>query len=102
MGAIMRYDPDIEEIIGQPSENAPRALKDLGPMHQFLLAACPRGEKDLASIPKIARLLEVSSHAVYKWIKQGFLTQARAEQIAALPGCRKTLAEFTPFVKKEG
>lgn len=98
----MAYDPDIEEFIGRPSENAPRALQNLGPLQQFLLEACPRGEKDLASIPKIARLLELSTPAVYKWIKQGSLTQRRAEQIASLPGCRKTLAEFTPFIKKEG
>lgn len=45
--------------------------KDLGPLHDLLLKACPAGENGTRSIVVLAGKLGVSHQYVYLWIERG-------------------------------
>ena len=104
-GTAMELDAESRALIGDPPapsriafESAPMRKRHLGPLHDLLLATCPREPDGVASIAKIGELLGMSGAAVYKWIEKGRLPGKRARALTALPGARRTISDFIPFM----
>lgn len=72
--------------------------KNLGPLHDLLLEACPPDEAGKKSIVGLAMALQVSHQYVYRWIAEGRIPPKFAKQITELNGCTVTLNDFMPFV----
>ncbi len=85
-------------IGGIPFEAEPIRRRDLGPLHDLLLKACPREPDGSASIKKLAAIIEVTPAAVYKWIAAGFLSSRRARQIINVSDDRVTIEDFMPYL----
>lgn len=75
-----------------------REYSDLGPLGALLLRACPPDATNTQSIPILARAIEVSSQAIYKWIRKVKIPADRATVIVAKSGGRVTLEDFHPYV----
>ncbi|MFC1563599.1 response regulator [candidate division KSB1 bacterium] len=50
--------------------------------------------KEIFTIPEIAKLLDVSRHAVYKWVKKGYLTAFQPARNADWKVTRKELVRY--------
>mgnify|MGYP000040321107 CR=1 FL=1 len=72
--------------------------KDLGPLHDLLLEACPPDDNGRKSIVHLADLLECSHQYVYRWIEKGRVPPDFAKRIAGLPGGAVPIEKFYPFV----
>ncbi len=75
-----------------------REYSDLGPLGALLLRACPPDANNTQSIPILAKAIEVSAQAVYKWIRKVRVPAGRATVIVAKSGGRVTLEDFHPYV----
>jgi hypothetical protein len=80
-------DPDIDDLLG-PSKTK-RSLKDT------LLSALPPANR---SIPELARQLEITHQAIYKWLREEKLTPAMVKRIVELSDGRVNLHDFDPWV----
>lgn len=67
--------------------------KELGPLHDLLLEACP-GERK--SIVELANRLDITHQYIYRWIENGRVPAPWAKKIADL-GLVK-IERFYPFV----
>jgi hypothetical protein len=93
-----KIDPDIEALLGPAREKEARKYKDLGPLHDLLLEACPPDGTGERSIPILARHLQMSSWGVFKWIKYNKLPPRQAVKIVALSEGRVTIESFHPYI----
>jgi hypothetical protein len=82
-------DPEIEALIG-PSGTV--ALRDK------LLECCPPDDR---SVPALARHLEITHQAIYKWIKEDKITPIMAKRLSELSDGRVALHDFDPWVYRE-
>ena len=93
-----------------PTEHT-RALKNLGPLHELLLKACPPDPHGIKSIPILAKALDMSTYGVYKWIENVKVPPDQAVRIVeasrgpkdpsnpdALRPWRVTIDDFYPYV----
>lgn len=72
--------------------------KDLGPLHDLLLEACPPDDEGKKSIVGLARALDCSHQYVYKWIERNRVPQDYVRKITSLKGCEVAIERFYPFV----
>lgn len=72
--------------------------KDLGPLQELLLNACPPDERGKRSIPVLARALKVSHQYIYRWIEDGVVPPKFVSRIVALSNGRVTLEQFHPYL----
>lgn len=72
--------------------------KDLGPLHDLLIQACPANERDHKSIVVLAQFLGVSHQYIYNWIKKNRVPPAYAKRMCELPSSTVTLDQFHPYV----
>lgn len=91
-------DPDIEALLGPLPEGPVDRHKNLGPLHDLLLKACPPDEHGRRSIPVLARHLNMTSWGIFKWIKASHIPPKQAARIVTLSEGRVSLEDFTPFV----
>jgi len=59
-------------------------LKDAGPLHDKLLAACPPAPDGTVSVSILAARLGVSTAAIYKWIHEDRVPPARVPELVRL------------------
>ena len=99
---MQSYDPDIEELLGPPSESQPtrRVTKDLGPVHQLLLKACRPTRDGEISIPILARDLEMSAWGVYKWCHGSRIPGNKVARLVEIGEGRITMQDLIPYVIK--
>ncbi len=76
----------------------PKRYKNLGPLHDLLLKACPPDEHGDVSIPRLAKLLDMSSWGIYKWIRQGSLPPSQVVRIVDVSQGRVSINDFSPFL----
>jgi hypothetical protein len=102
MSPTKRLDKDLEDLIGgstEPgAEGTARKYKELGPLHDLLLKACPPDENGVTSIPILARSLGMSAWGVFKWIKADKIPPRQAARISQMSDGRVSLDDFTPYV----
>ena len=72
--------------------------KDLGPLQDLLLRACPPDERGKTSIPALARALKISHQYIYRWIDEGIVPPKFVSRIVALSNGRVTLEQFHPYL----
>ena len=72
--------------------------KELGPLHDLLLEACPPDAKGRKSIVGLATLLDCSHQYVYRWIENGRVPPQFVKKIVELEGSNVTREQFYPFV----
>jgi len=59
--------------------NFTRSLKDLGPLHDLLLRACPPDDAGMKSVPILAKThLNMTPFGVYKWIRNAKIPPEKA------------------------
>lgn len=75
-----------------------RKLKDLGPMHDLLLRACPPDENGIVSIPILADHLGCEAATLYRWMKVERIPPARVVEIVEISGGRVERDEFDAYV----
>lgn len=79
-----------------------RRHKELGPMHDLLLKACPPDPNHGAkSITVLAKALDMTPWGIFKWIKAGRIPAGQAKRIVELrPENDRlvSLREFDRFV----
>lgn len=67
-------------------------------MHELLTRICPKDGEGRKSINKLAEHLELSSWAVYHWIKVERIPAKRINQLAKVAKSRATKDEILKFV----
>jgi len=72
--------------------------KDLGPLHDLLLSACPPGENGTRSIVVLAGYIQVSHQYVYRWIKDNRVPARFVRRLVELSGGKLELADFNKYV----
>ena len=80
-----------------PNEHI-RSMRNLGPLHDLLLKACPPDENGVKSIPILAEAISMTSFGVYKWIKNVKIPADKAVRVVEISGGRVVLEEFHPYV----
>lgn len=87
-----------------------RRHKELGPLHDLLLRACPPDPKTgIKSITRLADLLGLTSWCCYKWIRNNHIPPAQAKLVMSVwdkwatrqtvyPVDRVSLRDFDPYV----
>lgn len=71
--------------------------KNLGPLHDLLLEACPPGENGTRSIVVLARELGVSHQYIYLWIERGRVPAKYVRPLVELSGGSLSLDQFHEF-----
>lgn len=65
--------------------NFTRSLKNLGPLHDLLLKACPPDADGVKSIPLLAEThLSMTPYGVYKWIKNAKIPPEKAALVVQI------------------
>lgn len=65
--------------------NFTRSLKNLGPLHDLLLKACPPDEEGVKSIPILAEEhLKMTPYGVYKWIGKAKIPPEKAATVVQI------------------
>ena len=72
--------------------------KDLGPLHDLLLVACPPDKQGRSSIPRLAKLLKISHQYLYRCIADEKIPPKLVPKIITLANGRVTVEQFHPFV----
>lgn len=80
------------------AEVVERKYKELGPLQDLLIQACPPNERGYKSIPVLAKALDMSYYGVYKWIQSGSIPPRAAMKVVEISEGRVTLNDFTPFI----
>lgn len=79
--------------------NKIRKIRDLGPLHDLLIEACPPNEKGEKSTKILADKLHMSAWGVHLWIKRGKIPPGRAQKIVEIANNPEiTLARFSPWI----
>ena len=76
---------------------AKRRHRELGPLHDLLLEACPP-RNGFKSIPLLAEELELSREALFKWIRNGKLPPRHVPRIIEIADGRISKESLEPFV----
>lgn len=53
---------------------------------------------DVLDVTWLAKKMKMSREGLYKYLRAGKLSAARARQICAIAGCRKKFETFVPFL----
>lgn len=77
-----------------------RKYRDLGPLHDLLVRACPPDAAGHQSIPILAAALGISAQGVYTMIHKNKVVPEKAVRIAQLSAGRVTLDDLSPYVFK--
>ena len=72
--------------------------KQLGPLQDLLLKACPPDAEGKKSIPVLAKHLDVSHQYVYRWIADDAVPPRFVKRLVEISGGAVSLEEFHPFV----
>lgn len=72
--------------------------KDLGPLHDLLLEACPPDENGTRSIVVLSKKLEVSHQYIYLWIEKGRVPARFVRSLVESSEGRVTYEQFHEFV----
>lgn len=72
--------------------------KNLGPLQDLLLEACPPGEKGGRSIVVLADRLGVSYQYIYRWIKEGRVPAKFVRPLVEMSDGRLDIARFNQYV----
>ena len=76
-----------------------RRHKDMGPLQDLLLAACPPDPvSGIKSIPILAEALGMSPWGVFKWIHASRIPPRQATRVVDLSESRVTLGDFSAFI----
>lgn len=75
-----------------------RTMKNLGPLHELLLKACPPDKQGSVSIAVLATHVKVSKFAIYKWIANAKISPEKAVLVCQLSEGRVTIEDFHPYV----
>lgn len=78
-----------------------RKLAELGPIHDLLLSCSPNDEKGEKSITTLAKALELTHTAIYKWIENKKIPAKWARKMVTLSNGAVTLDQFDVFVYGE-
>lgn len=83
--------------------NSPRyrKLAELGPIHDLLLSCSPNDEKGEKSITTLAKALDLTHTAIYKWIENKKIPAKWARKMVTLSNGAVTLDQFDVFVYGE-
>ena len=79
-----------------------RKLAELGPIHDLLLSCSPNDEKGEKSITTLAKALELTHTAIYKWIENNKIPAKWAQRMVELSNGAVTLDDFHKFVYGDG
>lgn len=71
--------------------------KDLGPLHDLLLEACPPNEKGTRSIVVLAGVLGVSHQYVYSWIDENHVPAKFVRPLVEMSDGRVTFDQFHEY-----
>jgi hypothetical protein len=93
-----KRDAEIDRLLGSPTHGVARSYRDLGPLHELLIEACPPNQKGVRSIPVLAKALGLSAWAVFKWIKRNEIPPRQAKRVVDLSKGRVKLDQFSPFI----
>lgn len=77
-----------------------RQYKDMGPLADLLIKACPPNEKGVKSIPILARRLGLAPFSLYKWIRDVKIPPDRVVQVVGVSEGRVRTEDFVPYVFK--
>lgn len=81
------------------SECRSRHYKDLGPLGELLIKACPPDpHTGVKSIPVLAKALGLAPWSLYKWIQNIKIPPDRAVEVVNLSGGRVSIEDFHPYV----
>lgn len=97
---MSKNDAEIEALLGPITDKKVRKYKELGPLHDLLLKACPPDATGDRSIPILAKHLNMSSWGVFKWIKHDRLPPRQAMKIVELSEGKVTIEQFGPYIFK--
>ena len=78
-----------------------RKLAELGPIHDLLLSCSPDDEKGEKSITTLAKALDLTHTAIYKWIENKKIPAKWAQQMVELSKGAVTLEDFHVYVYGE-
>jgi len=81
-------------------ESSTRKIKDLGPLHDLLIKACPPDNKGNKSIPLLAKALNTSMQNLYKCIDQNRIPTAHQlpKRIIEISDGRVSQEDLIPFL----
>lgn len=96
---------DIAELVGLPPIRV-RRNKQLGPLHDLLLKACPPDAEGVVSTTVLARHLQLTQQAVQKWIANDSIPPKQVKRVVELSQARTdveddgkvTLDDFSTWV----
>lgn len=83
--------------------NPKREYKPMGGLHVLLAQSFPAkrtADYNVFDVKWLARQLEMTEEGIYSYLRQNSLPFKRAEEIVELPGCKKRLQDFLPFVSR--
>lgn len=80
---------------GANAEPGTRRYKELGPLHDLLLKACPGPAK---SIPKLAEALGVTHQYVYRWIETKRVPPKYVTKMVDFAGSQVSFKDFHSYV----
>ena len=72
--------------------------KDLGPLGDLLLLACPPSADGTKSIPILAAAIGYSAPGIYKWIAAERMTWDGAKKVIEVAEGRVTREQLLPYV----
>ena len=72
--------------------------KDLGPLQDLLLQACPPDKRGKASIPALAVALNISHQYIYRWISEKVVPVKYVSKLVSISNGRVTLEQFHPYL----
>lgn len=75
-----------------------RKLRNLGPLHDLLLRACPPNEQGIQSIPLLADAVGCTPATIYRWISIDKLPADRAVSVVEVSGGAVALEDLHPYV----
>lgn len=79
-----------------------RKLADLGEIHGLLLKCSPTDERGEKSITTLAKALELTHTAIYKWIENKKIPSKWALRLVELSGGVVDIREFDKFIYCQG
>ncbi len=75
-----------------------RRLSDKGALQDLLLEICPPDKEGMKSITVLAAAMQLSSWAVYRWIKTNRIPSQQVKRLLALSKDRVPVEKILPFV----
>ena len=75
-----------------------RRLTEGGPVQAILLKVCPPNKEGIKSITVLAEAMGISAQAIYRWIENERIPQAKVRALVELSQGRVTLEEIVPHV----